>query len=204
MISKEDIIELSNIHPLRVKNIYTFGSRLHGTNNLDSDYDYFLVASTLNEHKEIKATNKNNLKLNIHVITLDKFKSDLNQYKMSRIESIMAPIDFIIMEKEPIAFSFKKDKIKKSIKYQSYESWSIAKSRINNEDDSYRAKKSAFHSLRMLDYGIQILEFNKIVDFGSMNHIYEKIKSPKIKNWDDIKKEFFSYKIELEKKLEKY
>lgn len=198
----EEIIESAKIHPSRVKNIYMFGSRLHGINRNDSDYDYFVIASTLNEHVEIKDKSENGMDLNIHVMTLDRFKKELNEYKMSRVESIFAPEEYKIMQKQPIQFLVKKDKIKKYVPYQSHESWQIAKSRIQNQDDSYRAKKSVYHSLRVLDYARQIIQFNKIVDFRSMNHVYEKLQSEEIKDWSDIKKEFFLYKIDLEKKLE--
>lgn len=35
--------------------------------------------------------------------------------------------------------------------------------------------KSTFHSLRILDYGIQIAEHNKIINYSSMNYILDDI-----------------------------
>ncbi len=41
--------------------------------------------------------------------------------------------------------------------------------------EKYLAVKSIFHSLRILDYGIQIAEENKIYDYSSSNYILEDL-----------------------------
>lgn len=200
--TKEEIISISGIHPLRVKNIYLFGSRLHGTNSEGSDFDYFVIAATLNEHVEIKKALDDGTLVNIHVVTPEKFKEDVRIYKMNRLECLFAPSEFKLLEKEPIKFDLNPKKFIPNVKFQSSESWAIAKSRIQDEDDVYRAKKSLFHSLRILDYGVQIVETGRINNFQSMNDVYDKIFSMELNSWEDIKNEFFVYKIELEKKLE--
>lgn len=44
MVDVNKIIELSGVHPLKVRNIYIYGSQVYGYSRKVSDYDVVLVA----------------------------------------------------------------------------------------------------------------------------------------------------------------
>lgn len=86
-IDLKEIIELSGIHPLKVRNVYVFGSRVYGYNRENSDFDIIMVAPNLEKHKEIRGE-----KYNIHIVTPDSFKEELlRNYKMTYMECVYAP-----------------------------------------------------------------------------------------------------------------
>ena len=100
--TKEQIIEKTDIHPLKVRNIYGFGSRVYNTYDDFSDYDYLLVGASLNEHTEFNPIKDD---MNVHIITPDKFKEGLESHQMHYLECIFAPEKFILQEK----INYKKD-----------------------------------------------------------------------------------------------
>lgn len=61
---------------------------------------------------------------------------------------------------------------------------------VEKDYDLYRAKKSIFHSLRILDYGKQIAEFGRIVDYKSSNYLWDIIYNMKTTKWEDYKDRF--------------
>lgn len=194
----QDIIELSGIHPLKVRNVYVFGSRVYGYNRENSDFDVIMVAPNLEKHKEIRGD-----KYNIHIVTPDFFKDELFiNYKMTYLECIFAPDWAKLQEKEKYDFQLNKDKIKKEILSQSYSTWRNAKQKMI-EGDIMRGTKSAFHALKMLKFGIQIIEHNKIVNFAECNQLYKDFENQNFYEWDQIKDEYLNLKQELEKELKK-
>jgi predicted nucleotidyltransferase len=54
MITKEEIIKASGIHPARILNIYLFGSRVYGNASDNSDWDVIMIAKTSSSETEIK------------------------------------------------------------------------------------------------------------------------------------------------------
>ena len=65
-------------------------------------------------------------------------------------------------------------------------------------------KKSLFHSLRLLDFGIQLYQNGKIIDFTSCNKFYKDIMELKESNEDDDHKTMWNewhsvYKKEFNK-----
>jgi predicted nucleotidyltransferase len=195
-IDKDEIVSLSKVHPARVKSIYLFGSRVYGTNRPDSDYDIILVGSSMLEASEIKGP-----KYNIHVHTPDKFKRDLYNHDVHNLECVYAPDGAIIYESERYPFSLDKNRLKKSFLSASHNSWIKAKNRII-ECDIDGGVKSAFHSLRILAFGIQLAAHGRITDFSEANPICESMdRFEESYEWQPFKERFLPDKISLEKKL---
>lgn len=197
-IDKEEIISLSKVHPARVKSIYLFGSRVYGTNRPDSDYDIILVGSSLIEATEIRSG-----KYNIHVHTPDKFKRDLYNHDVHNLECIYAPESAIIYEAEKYSFKLDKNRLKKSFLSASHNSWMKAKNRII-ECDVEGGVKSAFHSMRILMFGIQIAKHGKIIDFSEANGMWTIMDQfDESYEWQPFKEMFLPEKIKLEKEFKK-
>ena len=195
-IDKDEIISLSKVHPARVKAIYLFGSRVYGTNRPDSDYDIILIGSSMNEATELKGG-----KYNIHIHTPDKFKRDLYYHDVHNLECIYAPESAVIFEAEKYPFKLNKSRLKKSFLSASHNSWLKAKKRII-DCDVEGGVKSAFHSMRILMFGIQIANSGKITDFSEANSIWKLMDEfEESYEWQPFKEHFLPSKIELEKRL---
>jgi len=89
---------------------------------------------------------------------------------------------------ETQSFDYKLDlkKLRHSISSSSSNSWVKTKKKLYQGDNSI-AYKSLFHSLRILDFGIQIAKYNKIKNFEtSQSDTLNKIQFLEL--LDDIKK----------------
>ena len=169
----EDVIKASGVHPLKVRNVYLYGSRVYGTARKESDYDIIMIAGHLLEHEE-KRTKIGNILLNIHIITPDKFLSDLKMHNIMNLECLFALQLARLQEKIVLPVEINVKKLIKNNLAQSYSSWQGGKMKIQNYD-FHRGLKSIFHSLRMLMFAIQIAEHGKIVNFSEANYLYPEI-----------------------------
>lgn len=197
--TKEQILEKVDLHPLKIRNIYGFGSRVYQTYDEFSDYDYVVVATSLNEHTEIKPFDDD---MNIHIITPDKFKKGLERHEMHYFECIFASEEFRILEKVDYRdkLTIDKNKLKRMAYGESFSAWKKAKKLIT-DGDHYRGLKAFYHGMRILDYAIQICEKGTIENFQSLNGFWNEIKDTSYSNYYTYKDLYFKDKIELEKKL---
>jgi predicted nucleotidyltransferase len=200
MISPKEIIEIIDIHPLKVRNIYMFGSQVYGTQREDSDYDFIVVACSMLEKQEIRQDN-----MNIHVHTPDIFLNGLKEYQMNYLECIFAPTFAKLQEKmiQPDKnFSLKIDMLKYKGMGQSYSAFHKAKERVL-DGELFRGVKSLWHSLRILQFFKQIIDNGMIIDFSSANPYWDMmLKDMETEEeWDFYKTKYFPIKIELENKL---
>lgn len=189
----QEIIELSEIHPLKIRNVYIYGSRIYGYHTENSDFDILMIAPNMQKHHEIKDE-----KYNIHIVTPDSFKEDLLQnYKITYLECVFAPDWAKLQEKEKYDFELKKDKIKKEMLAQSYFAWRNAKHKMIDGDIN-RGIKSAFHAFKILKFGIQMVQNGKIVDFSECNDLYKEFNEKDFYEWFQIKDKYLKQKKELE------
>lgn len=200
--SATDVITHAAIHPLKCRNIYLYGSRVYGTNRVDSDYDIILIGSSMLEHEE-KEGQVGNSRLNIHIITPDKFQRDLERHDIMNLECYYSPAWVRLQEKTPFKFVLNKKKLAKNIIAQSFNSWQGGKHKLN-DGDIYRGLKSVFHSLKMLMFAIQIMEHDKIIDYTAANYLHQEIHDCDEADWEYFREKYLEFKIELEKKLKSF
>jgi len=214
--NKEAIITASGVHPLKVRNIYVYGSRVYGTARDGSDWDIIMVASHLLAHEEKRVTIKaakpiydgdgNDLSgvlLNIHIITPDKFTSDLKLPNIMNLECAFAPDWAKLQEKMTLSYKVEVKRLIKNNLAQSYSSWNGGKRKIR-EYNIDKGIKSIFHSLRMLMFAAQIAEHGKIVDYSVANDLYSEITDSDEFEWDYFKEKYLPLKVQLEEKLKSF
>ena len=197
--TKEEIITVSGVHPLKVRNIYLYGSRVYGTAKPESDYDIIMIASHLLAHEEKRAT-VNGVLLNIHIITPDKFTSDLKMPNIMNLECAFAPEWAKLQEKMTLSYKVEVKRLIKNNLAQSYSSWNGGKRKIR-EYNIDKGIKSIFHSLRMLMFAAQIAEHGKIVDYSVANDLYSEITDSDEFEWEYFKEKYLPLKVQLENKL---
>lgn len=191
-----EIVQENGIHPLKIRNVYVFGSRVYGYNNEESDFDIIMVAPNLEKNKEIKHP-----EYNIHVINPNDFKEEIfKNYKITYLECLFAPDWAKLLEKINYEFIINKDKLKSEFIVQSFSAWKKGKLKMKI-GDLHRGVKSAFHALRILYFGIQLIEHNKITNFAECNDLYKEMNDENFYEWFQIRDKYLEKKKELENKL---
>lgn len=163
-----------------ILNAFMYGSRVYGTNHQDSDYDFICVL----EHKE-----QDNPLAQFGDVTnysVDEFQELVNQHEISVLECLFLPTEFVLKQNQTFSFSLNKSKLRESISAKSSNSWVKCKKKFLVEEDynPYVGKKSAWHSLRILDFGKQIADHQKIIDFSTSNHFLLDIMQ--MNSWEEL------------------
>ena len=186
MILKDRVLEILRdefkIHPLKVLNIYLYGSRCYGTYNENSDYDFTIIAKNSVENIELNYED-----FNFHIQTPDYFRERLYWNDPKSFECLLWSKDNLILEKEPFSMYIETPKFRHSVSHISSNSWVKARKKII-QNDIYIGQKSLFHSLRIPMYATQIMINNHIHDWECANHYWEDIK--KISDWKVLKDKY--------------
>lgn len=117
--------------------------------------------------------------INTHVYTESQFQLLLDRFDIQSMECISAPKYAVLKNSRPFSVSsIDKTKLRVSISTIASNSWVKGKKKLTvaGDYDVHLAIKSVFHSLRIIDYGIQIATSGKIQNFGSMNYVLDDMK----------------------------
>ena len=164
-----------NINKEDVVGCYLFGSRVYGTNDYNSDYDYILITNKNVNNQEIK-----HKIVNIHIYTVEHFQNLLDEHKIKQLEVFFKNKEELT--NKGFKFSLDLIKLREEISSVSNNSWVKCKKKLTVEEDEYFiGVKSLFHSLRILDFGSQIAEYGEITNYSYSNDIWDNIKD---KKWD--------------------
>jgi len=196
---KDAILALTELNPVKVRNIYIYGSRVYGNHRPDSDYDVLVTACSLNAHKEF-----NNGEYNVHIITPDVFEDRLRAHDMQALECIFAPKEAKVQIKTDYASAFElrpKTLAKKALS-QAQHSWHQAKMRMY-DDDIERGAKSLWHALRILAFASQIIDEGCIYDFGEAGNWFEEIMDCEDLEWRKYEEKWKPLKKNLQKDIKR-
>ena len=166
---------------ITIINVYQFGSTNYHTHHEKSDRDYVIVAEMDKEFTEIKPQG-----ISLQVYTLEHFQRELDNHKIEMIEAVAHPL----IENVKINYTFDPIKLRHSVSMKASNSYVKAKKKLTVEKDYYVAKKSLFHSLRILNFGIQLCQNSgEIVDWN-MKSLYDEIMDlpddeTKWNEWED-------------------
>lgn len=156
-------------------NIYHYGSYVYGTfQEGKSDMDFIVVLP--NEYNiESDFIEDNNCQYSLY--TLDQWENKLHNHDVDAIETYFLPDKYRIKETVHTIININPEKLRESFSRTASNSWVKCKKKLEvMESFNPRiAKKSLWHSLRIIDFGTQIMLNGRIVNYGSMNHIYSQI-----------------------------
>lgn len=165
--------------------IVPYGSRVYGTDRNDSDYDYIAIIPS-NRKANTGEEYRRNL-VNIHMYNRFDFQDQLNSHKIHTLEAYFLP-DGIVSKQ--FKFNLNLSILRNELSQKSSHSFVKAKKKIDKEKDYYIGWKSLFHSIRILDFGIQIAKNGKISDYSSANSYWFDILNAQQYNWDFFKKKY--------------
>lgn len=183
------ILKYFNLNDKDIVNVYPYGSRVYKTNSEQSDYDFIIVCNS--QVREFALSSFDN-KINIHLYSVADFQEQLDNHKISAMECLFLPKDLLLKSNHNFSFKLSKDKLRTSISEKASHSWVKAKKKLEVEKDRniYIAKKSLFHSFRIIDFGTQIASENRIVNYSSSNYLWKEIIENESEEWDDYKNKY--------------
>lgn len=162
-----------------VLNIYPYGSRIYGTADPDSDEDFIIVTKGAmlksGAFRQNAISNKNYTVQGV-IYSRGGFIDAINNYEIGALECMFLPEDKVVMKTWP--FKIQKWDTKEMVRNiisKASSSWHVADLQAKDGFKD-RAKKGIFHALRILHFGLQLKESQKIYDFECANWIWEDFK----------------------------
>jgi len=171
-----------------ILNIYNYGSSVYNCKGINSDNDYIVIVSDGSEYPEQLKIYNNDYSF----YKESEFRELIRQYEISALECLLLDPKFIV--KETVEFDFKLDlqQLRESISQKSSNSFVKAKKKliIEKDYDPYIGKKSLFHSLRIILFGIQIAKYSKIINYEIANIYYNDIVENEMVEWNFYKEKY--------------
>lgn len=146
---------------------YEYGSKVYWTDTKESDSDFILVVKSDDDNLEYSV---NQLDTNCIIYSEGMFIKKIQEHHIDALECIFQREydDYVLY------FKLDKSKLRKAISSVSSNSYVKCKKKLA-QGDIRVGKKSLFHSLRVLDFGIQIATYGKIIDYSRANSYYNEI-----------------------------
>lgn len=160
---------------------FRYGSKVYGNNTEQSDDDYIVVVEG-EEEVEYGIHEGNE---NITVYSDGTFKRLIQEHDIAALECIFS-------NETNYLFELNLSQLRRSISAVASNSFVKCKKKLMQGPDynPYVGKKSLFHSLRILDFGIQIAEHGKILNFASCNDLFFEIMSIESDDWTIYRQRF--------------
>lgn len=153
---------------------YQYGSRVYGSHHKDSDYDFIVVVKSDEELKyTVNLTNSSFI-----VYSEELFIQKIKEHEISILECIFQEPN----DEYRKHFVLDKEILRRSISSVASNSYCKYRKKLN-QGDIYIGKKSLFHSLRILGFGIQIALTGRIVNYSAYNHFSERIMIMPSSDW---------------------
>jgi len=176
-------------NPSKATNIYQYGSHVYGTVGPQSDFDVIAVSDIEESHIQFHWKD-----FNCTVFSTEEFETRLAEHDMTMLECIFLPDKFIISNCKDYRKTFELDKyqLRRAVSKKASNSFVKAKKKliVKESFDPYVAKKSLFHSLRIPIFGMQIAEYNRIIDYQAANQFWPQIRDCGHNDWGYYQKKF--------------
>lgn len=160
---------LKDTHNINVMKVYKYGSRVYGTFNETSDYDFIAICDDTSREGSYAGDN-----FDVTVYSKNTFQQRIDNHEISALECLW------VDNSHDNIFTFTLDKaiLRESISEKVSHCWVKGKKKITTgsippkENDVYIGLKSLFHAFRICDYGCQIADFGKIVEYDRANTVW--------------------------------
>lgn len=160
----------------QILKVYPYGSVVYGCHTPQSDTDFIVVvASDEDIYYSVSEDDSD-----YTVYSRKTFIEKIREHHISALECIFQQPDDPFLR----YFKYDSEKLRRNISAISSNSFVKCKKKMR-EGEEYIGKKSMFHSLRILMFGIQIANYNRIVDYTIANELLPTIMN--MKDWEEIK-----------------
>lgn len=177
---------MDNIFDVAI-NIYHYGSYVYGTYIEGiSDKDYIIIVPDTEKNEQFKYEN-----VDYNIYTESEWIKKIKNNDIECLECTFLDKKYIVKESKQYPLKINKELVRKNISSVASNSFVKCKKKLIIKD-SYNpriGKKSLWHSIRLLDFGAQIMNYGKIINYQSANKYYEQIlNSPD--DWNYLKEHF--------------
>jgi predicted nucleotidyltransferase len=175
MIDIIDVLGKYGIKEDDVVILIPHGSRTYGRFRDDSDWDFVCVIRGDKSPDMIKHEN-----VDINVWTEKEFDDKIAEHDIQTLENLFCPISIKggdLLKKRRDEFIEKgidRVKLRTSISRTSSRGVSYAKT-LWGYNDFHRSKKNICHAYRFTLFGLQLIEYNKIHDYGCANTFADRL-----------------------------
>ena len=161
--------------------IYKYGSHVYGTTRHDSDYDFIIVTDDDESINNVDVPS-----VDINSYTLEEFQHKLDNNEMWALECVFSTP---VYSKHTFNVTIDIHKLRAFVSRYSSQTFHKAKKKFTSpydkEGELLRGKKSLFHSLRVIMFGIQIAKHQKIIDYQEANNYLIEIMNNPSDKWED-------------------
>lgn len=170
--------------------VYRHGSMIYGTNDHKSDHDFIIIVKDHAVEIDSKSSSHHNIDVGIY--RHSTFQDLINRHKNFALDCYFLPSQYRLKDLAKFNFTLDLNKLRKEISAKSSNSFVKAKKKLEViADRNVRtAKKSLFHSLRIVDFGIQIATHGKIIDYSSSNYLWDEINNNPADTWEPYKEKY--------------
>jgi len=184
--------------------IFPYGSHVYGTATEKSDRDYIIVMKgAMLDNGAFRNNAISNADWSIQGVVYSRggFLDAINNYEIAALECLSLDKSQIVLKKWPFKVTnWNNKRLVKAIIRKASDSRHYSCMASKNGDKE-RAIKSMYHALRILHFGLQLKEHQKIVDFKECNGMYEEFMKIEEENFDS--RDYFRIFDELVNKLKK-
>lgn len=167
----------------KVLKTYRYGSRVYGCNTEKSDYDFIMVVESDNPYLYYNVNN-DHAGCNFTIYSEQMFLKRMDEHHISVLECVFQDS----YDKYVKQFVLDKAKLRKAISSVASNSYIKCKKKLRDGEE-YIGLKSLFHSLRILNFGIQIALYGKIVNYKSAN-VFLKMIMDIGADWEKLNAKF--------------
>jgi hypothetical protein len=187
----------------KVLNIYQWGSRVYGCFTDKSDFDYNVIVTDDFENFIDNIELEDN---HFNFYKLSQWQDMIRRNTIETLECIFADTKYKI--KESIKFNMVIDiiELRKSISKICSNAYDKCRKKLTIEKDfaPYIAKKSLWHCIRILLFGIQCAEYGRIIDYSVANQYYDEIVLNDCNDWLYYKNNWHVFCNNLKTDFRKY
>lgn len=181
-----------------------WGSINYGVTNLLSDNDFIVV---VNEDYKLTTNDCVIDNDNYCMYSLSKFNEMIKNNHVVAVETAFLDNKNIFINKiNHNSETLKIDllELRKSFSATISNAWDKGRKKLEKTNEFYIGKKSLWHSLRILMFGIQICQYGKIMDYTEANLFYDKIVLNDCNDWEYYKIRYTELMKYLEHKFKMY
>lgn len=200
-MTSEEILEELGIKE-EILSVFPYGSRIYGTANQFSDHDYIIVAKSTIPSGAFRDNAVSNKDYTIQGTLYSRagFIDAINNYDMPAMECLSLAKEEAILSKWPFKVTkWDEKEMAKKVIQKASASRHIADKNAKH-DHREQSKKGMFHALRILYFGLQLKEHQKIVNFSECNDLYKKIMEIDADDFDT--RDWYGLFDELKTRLE--
>lgn len=173
--------------------IYHRDSHTYGVANLTSDRDYIIVVKDYPapEYLKERILDTDGIYNDIAYVKKSSWERLAKNNSVEFLECVFLPEQYKHKEDFIPAFEFDYEKVRRNFSEKASNSWVKCKKKLTIEKDyaPYIGKKSMWHSLRLLMFGIQLCTYGKITNYTEANKYYRNIVNGP-NNWEQLKEQF--------------